>query len=111
MRRQSRTRFVRRGVAPWVFSVTAPWALGVGMLVSFTAVAGQDPVADWRVSPLAARAPGALTLGFSEAASGDYGFYGQTPRPNSAGAPQRRRARRRAQSPTSASRMSISSPM
>jgi len=78
MRRQSRTRFVRRGVAPWVFSVTAPWALGVGMLVSFTAVAGQDPVADWRVSPLAARAPGALTLGFSEAASGDYGFYGQT---------------------------------
>ena len=78
MRGQSRTRFVRRGVAPWVFSVTAPWALGVGVLVSFTAVAGQDPVADWRVSPLAARAPGALTLGFSEAASGDYGFYGQT---------------------------------
>ncbi|MGD9543653.1 MAG: cell wall hydrolase [Methylocystis sp.] len=78
MRRQSRTRYARRGVAPWVFSVTAPWALGVGMLVSFTAAAGQDPVADWKVSPLAARAPGALTVGFSEAASGDYGFYGET---------------------------------
>ncbi|MGJ0504141.1 MAG: cell wall hydrolase [Methylocystis sp.] len=78
MRRQSRTRVVRRGIAPWVFSVTAPWALGVGMLVSFTAAAGQDPIADWKVSPLAARAPGGLSLGFSEAASGDYGFYGQT---------------------------------
>jgi hypothetical protein len=65
-------------VAPWVLSVTAPWALGVGMLVSFTAAAGQDPTTDWKVSPLAARAPGALTIGFSEAASGDYGFYGET---------------------------------
>lgn len=78
MRRQSKTRFARRGVAPWIFSVTAPWALGVGMLVSFTAAAGQDPTTDWKVSPLAARAPGALTIGFSEAASGDYGFYGET---------------------------------
>ena len=78
MRRQSRARSARRGVAPWVLSVTAPWALGVGMLVSFTAAAGQDPTTDWKVSPLAARAPGALTIGFSEAASGDYGFYGET---------------------------------
>ena len=78
MRRQSRTRFAPRGVAPWVFSVTAPWALGFGLLVSFTAAAGQDPTADWKVSPLAARAPGGLTLGFSEAASGDHGFYGET---------------------------------
>jgi len=78
MRRQSRTRIARTGVAPWAFSVTAPWALGVGLLVSFTAAAGQDPVADWQTSPLAARAPGAMTLGFSEAARGDYGFYGQT---------------------------------
>ncbi|MBI1981943.1 MAG: cell wall hydrolase [Methylocystis sp.] len=78
MRRQSKTRFARRGVAPWAFSVTAPWALGVGMLMSFTAAAGQDPTTDWKVSPLAARAPGALTIGFSEAASGDYGFYGET---------------------------------
>ncbi len=78
MRRQSRARSARRGAAPWVLSVTAPWALGVGMLVSFTAAAGQDPTTDWKVSPLAARAPGALTIGFSEAASGDYGFYGET---------------------------------
>ncbi|MGD9659075.1 MAG: cell wall hydrolase, partial [Methylocystis sp.] len=78
MRRQSKTHFARKGVAPWAISVTAPWALGVGLLVSFTAAAGQDPTIDWKVSPLAARAPGALTIGFSEAASGDYGFYGET---------------------------------
>ena len=65
-------------MAPWAVSVMAPWALGVGLLVSFTAAAGQDPTADWKLSPLAARAPGALTIGFSEAASGDYGFYGET---------------------------------
>lgn len=78
MRRQPKTRFARKGVAPWALGVTAPWALGVGLLVSFTAAAGQDPTSDWKVSPLAARAPGALTIGFSEAASGDYGFYGET---------------------------------
>ncbi|MFO1102799.1 MAG: cell wall hydrolase [Methylocystis sp.] len=65
-------------MAPWVVSVMAPWALGVGLLVSFTAAAGQDPTADWKLSPLVARAPGALAIGFSEAASGDYGFYGET---------------------------------
>ena len=61
MRRQSKAR--RGEVAPWVFSVMAPWALGVGVLVSFTAVAGQDPSGDLRVSPLAARARGGEDVG------------------------------------------------
>ncbi len=78
MRRQSKARPGAR-VAPWVFSVMAPWALGVGVLVSFTAVAGQDPSGDLRVSPLAARARGGeASAGFSEAATGDFGLYGQT---------------------------------
>ncbi|MEF3367050.1 cell wall hydrolase [Methylocystis sp. 9N] len=60
-------------VAPWVFSVMAPWALGVGVLVSFTAVAGQDPVGDWRRSPLAARVSPDADAGLGEAASGGFG--------------------------------------
>ncbi|XCP57376.1 cell wall hydrolase [Methylocystis echinoides] len=62
----------------------APWALGVGVLVSFTASAGQDPVGDWNVSPLTARAraaakPATFQLAsFGEAASGDLGLSGQS---------------------------------
>ena len=41
--------------AGWAVGVVAPWCLGVGVLVSFTASAGQDPAAFSRKAPLAAR--------------------------------------------------------
>ncbi len=41
--------------ASWAVGVVAPWCLGVGVLVSFTASAGQDPTANARKAPLAAR--------------------------------------------------------
>ncbi|WP_442756524.1 cell wall hydrolase [Methylocystis sp. JAN1] len=71
-------------MAPWAFSVMAPWALGVGVLVSFTASAGQDAAGDWNVAPLTARAratpaPAALQLAsFGEIATGELGLSGQS---------------------------------
>ncbi|CAJ0877956.1 hypothetical protein AMST5_02925 [freshwater sediment metagenome] len=62
----------------------APWALGVGVLVSFTASAGQDPVGDWKETPLTARtralaAPTAFQLAsFGEVATGELGLSGQS---------------------------------
>ncbi|WP_424363813.1 cell wall hydrolase [Methylocystis parvus] len=62
----------------------APWALGVGVLVSFTASAGQDATGDWNVSPLTARArataaPATLQLAsFGEIATGELGLSGQS---------------------------------
>jgi len=56
MRRRSRSRLVSRLIPSWAFATLAPWALGVGVLVSFTADAGQDSAADWNVAPLTARA-------------------------------------------------------
>jgi spore germination cell wall hydrolase CwlJ-like protein len=60
----------------------APWALGVGLLVSFTADAGQDPVADWKVEPLTARARAAAApatlASFGEVATGELGLSGQS---------------------------------
>jgi len=41
--------------ASWAVGVVAPWCLGVGVLVSFTASAGQDPAASSRKAPLTAR--------------------------------------------------------
>jgi len=41
--------------ASWAVGVVAPWCLGVGLLVSFTASAGQDPAALSRKAPLTAR--------------------------------------------------------
>lgn len=70
MRRQSK--------ASWAFNVITPWVLGVGVLVSFTAVAGQNSAGDWNVAPLTARARatgGPATLG--NALTGDIGLYGQ----------------------------------
>jgi hypothetical protein len=84
MRRQSKARRVASASAPWALNVIAPWALGVGVLVSFTADAGQDAAADWNVAPLTARAralaePTAFQLAsFGEAASGDLGMSGQS---------------------------------
>jgi len=71
-------------MAPWAFSVMAPWALGVGVLVSFTASAGQDAAGDWNVAPLTARArataaPATLQLAsFGEIATGELGLAGQS---------------------------------
>ncbi|WP_457797692.1 cell wall hydrolase [Methylocystis sp. S23] len=71
-------------MVPWVVSVTAPWALGVGVLVSFTASAGQDAAGDWNVAPLTARAraiaaPATLQLAsFGEIAAGELGLPGQS---------------------------------
>jgi spore germination cell wall hydrolase CwlJ-like protein len=62
----------------------APWALGVGVLVSFTASAGQDAAGDWNVAPLTARAratarPAAFQFAsFGEAATGELGLAGQS---------------------------------
>jgi spore germination cell wall hydrolase CwlJ-like protein len=42
----------------WAFGVIAPWWLGAGLLVSFTASAGQDSAQGWNVSPPLARARG-----------------------------------------------------
>jgi spore germination cell wall hydrolase CwlJ-like protein len=40
----------------WAIGVIAPWWLGAGLLVSFTADAGQRPAEGWSLSPFAARA-------------------------------------------------------
>lgn len=84
MRRQSKGRRVPQPRTPWAFSVMAPWALGVGVLVSFTASAGQDPVGDWKETPLTARTralapPTAFQLAsFGEVATGELGLSGQS---------------------------------
>jgi spore germination cell wall hydrolase CwlJ-like protein len=82
MRRQSKRRGVSGGRAPWALSVITPWAIGVGLLVSFTADAGQDPVADWKVEPLTARARAAAApatlASFGEVATGELGLSGQS---------------------------------
>jgi hypothetical protein len=76
----------RSGVA-WAVGVFAPWCLGAGMLVSFTADAGQEIGDDFDLSPLTARTlatrSGAKAIG--SPLSGDIGLYGQSnPRIHSA---------------------------
>jgi spore germination cell wall hydrolase CwlJ-like protein len=84
MRRQSKRRGVSTGRTPWALNVIAPWALGVGVLVSFTASAGQDPTVDWKVEPLTARARAAAApatfqlASFGEVATGELGLSGQS---------------------------------
>lgn len=46
----------RRSGVSWAIGVIAPWWLGVGLLVSFTADAGQDSAQGWNIPPFAARA-------------------------------------------------------
>jgi spore germination cell wall hydrolase CwlJ-like protein len=68
----------RQSKAGWAVGVISPWFLGVGVLVSFTASAGQDAVGDWNVAPLTARAKatgGPPMLG--NALTGDVGLYGE----------------------------------
>ncbi|MGI9231476.1 MAG: cell wall hydrolase, partial [Methylocystis sp.] len=61
----------------WAFNVLAPWAIGVGALVSFTADAGQDSARDWNIAPLTARIRASRALeeqqaiNFSAAATGE----------------------------------------
>jgi hypothetical protein len=58
--------------------VIAPWFLGVGVLVSFTAAADQNSADDWNVAPLTARLAGAgRPLAFGAPLTGDIGLYGQ----------------------------------
>jgi spore germination cell wall hydrolase CwlJ-like protein len=73
MRPRSKARLVSRVVPTWALATLAPWALGVGVLVSFTADAGQGSAADWNVAPLTARARLAAAnsdVGFAQAAAG-----------------------------------------
>ncbi len=68
----------RRSKASWAAGVIAPWFLGMGLLVSFTASAGQDSASDWNVAPLTARARAdGGDASTAEALAGDIGLYGQ----------------------------------
>ena len=68
----------RQSNAGWAVGVIAPWCLGMGLLVSFTASAGQDPKSDWNLTPITARmkslgAPAML----GSALNGELGGKGQ----------------------------------
>ena len=63
--------------ASWAVGVVAPWCLGVGLLVSFTASAGQDPAANARQAPLTARVEAAV--GGTSLASALHGDLGGGP--------------------------------
>lgn len=61
----------------WALGVVAPWCLGMGLLVSFTADAGQDFASGASIAPIEARAalqPRDLVP--STALSGNLGNYG-----------------------------------
>ncbi|MFY9658614.1 MAG: cell wall hydrolase [Methylocystis sp.] len=68
--------------ASWAVGVVAPWCLGVGLIVSFTASAGQDPAAFSRKAPLAARVE-ASVVGTSLAST----LYGDVSRDRPTAAP------------------------
>jgi len=71
----------RRSNTGWAVGVIAPWCLSVGVLVSFTASAGQDAAGGWNEAPLTARANVADDQpSLASALSGDFA-YGQTRRP------------------------------
>jgi spore germination cell wall hydrolase CwlJ-like protein len=64
----------RQSNANWSVDVVAPWCLGVGLLVSFTASAGQDTANGWNEAPLTARgARGATATSLAAALSGEPG--------------------------------------
>ena len=65
--------------ASWAVGVVAPWCLGVGLLVSFTASAGQDPAALSRKAPLTARVEASV-----EGSSLASALYGEINRPMAA---------------------------
>ena len=53
----------RRSWMRWLCATVAPWALGAGLLVSFTAVAGNDPLSGFgaaAIIPAGASMPDAL---------------------------------------------------
>jgi spore germination cell wall hydrolase CwlJ-like protein len=69
----------RQSGVGWAVGVIAPWCLGVGMLVSFTADAGQETGDDLYMAPLTARTlatrSGSSVVG--NPLTGDIGLYGQ----------------------------------
>lgn len=70
---------MRRSTMRWAMGVIAPWCLGMGMLVSFTADAGQGAVRSGSLAALTARAaaqPDDLVPLQSLALTGDLGNYG-----------------------------------
>jgi spore germination cell wall hydrolase CwlJ-like protein len=85
MRRLPKPRRVPLLKPSWALAALAPWALGMGVLVSFTADAGQDFSGDANIAPLTARSRDArasgigMPTGFAAAAAGD---FGATPRRN-----------------------------
>ena len=62
----------------WALGVVAPWCLGMGVLVSITADAGQDFISGATLAPLEARAPTMPRdlIPRGPALSGDIGLYG-----------------------------------
>lgn len=79
MRRLPKPRRVHLLKPSWALAALAPWALGMGVLVSFTADAGQDFLGDANIAPLTARSRDARAAGigaptgFADAAAGDFG--------------------------------------
>jgi hypothetical protein len=75
-----RARMGRQSGVAWAVGVFAPWCLGAGLLVSFTADAGQETGDDLYMAPLTARTlatrSGSKALG--NPLSGDIGLYGQS---------------------------------
>jgi hypothetical protein len=62
----------RQSNASWSVDVIAPWFLSVGLLMSFTASAGQDTTTGWNDAPLTARAMGGVSANsLATALSGD----------------------------------------
>lgn len=70
----------RQSGVSWAVRVIAPWCLGVGALVSFTADAGQEPASDWNISPLTVRTLATRSGSHAQGSplSGDIGLYGQS---------------------------------
>jgi spore germination cell wall hydrolase CwlJ-like protein len=79
MRRLPKPRRVHHLKPSWALAALAPWALGMGVLVSFTADAGQDFAGDANIAPLTARSRDLRAAGietptrFADAAAGDFG--------------------------------------
>ena len=80
MRRLPSSHRVQSLKPSWALAAIAPWALGMGVLVSFTADAGQDAAGDANVALLTARSRdargadvAASSGGFANAAAGDFG--------------------------------------
>jgi spore germination cell wall hydrolase CwlJ-like protein len=70
----------RSNAAKWSVDVIAPWVLGFGLVVSFTASAGQDSATGWNEAPLTARTSGPSAATLAAALSGDLSQSPNRPR-------------------------------